>query len=110
MQDRTYTKKCDDVGTLFSRQMYVYSNDRWYFNPEADGCFVARAFYLVVHVAQAALFGQTCFHEGQTKCTYGTGSFILMNTGHKVRITSSCTFDFDLLEDPGSPLLVRMLI
>ncbi|MQA27758.1 MAG: glycerol kinase GlpK, partial [Micromonosporaceae bacterium] len=30
---------------------------------------------------QAALFGQACFDEGQTKCTYGTGSFILTNTG-----------------------------
>ncbi|AGH96025.1 glycerol kinase GlpK [Pseudobdellovibrio exovorus] len=32
---------------------------------------------------QAALFGQTCFSEGESKCTFGTGSFILMNTGHK---------------------------
>lgn len=30
----------------------------------------------------AALFGQTCFSRGETKCTYGTGSFLLMNTGH----------------------------
>ncbi len=30
---------------------------------------------------QAALFGQTCFDEGDAKCTYGTGSFILTNTG-----------------------------
>jgi glycerol kinase len=29
----------------------------------------------------AALFGQTCFARGETKCTYGTGSFLLMNTG-----------------------------
>ena len=29
----------------------------------------------------AALFGQTCFDTGDTKCTYGTGSFMLMNTG-----------------------------
>jgi glycerol kinase len=29
----------------------------------------------------AALFGQTCFDEGDAKCTYGTGSFLLMNTG-----------------------------
>ncbi len=32
---------------------------------------------------QAALFGQACFSTGDTKCTYGTGSFILMNTGNK---------------------------
>ncbi len=33
---------------------------------------------------QAALFGQTCFNEGEVKNTYGTGNFILMNTGRKV--------------------------
>lgn len=32
---------------------------------------------------QAALFGQTCFEEGDAKNTYGTGCFLLMNTGHK---------------------------
>ena len=30
---------------------------------------------------QAALFGQACFADGDSKCTYGTGSFILVNTG-----------------------------
>lgn len=30
---------------------------------------------------QAALFGQTAFEKGLTKCTYGTGNFLLMNTG-----------------------------
>jgi glycerol kinase len=30
---------------------------------------------------QAALFGQTCFARGEAKCTYGTGSFLLLNTG-----------------------------
>ncbi|MBB5872989.1 glycerol kinase [Allocatelliglobosispora scoriae] len=30
---------------------------------------------------QAALFGQTCFAVGDAKCTYGTGSFLLLNTG-----------------------------
>ena len=30
---------------------------------------------------QAALFGQACFSPGDTKCTYGTGSFVLANTG-----------------------------
>ncbi|KAA0232530.1 MAG: Glycerol kinase [Acidimicrobiales bacterium] len=31
---------------------------------------------------QAALFGQACFEPGMSKNTYGTGSFVLMNTGH----------------------------
>jgi len=30
---------------------------------------------------QSALFGQTCFEAGDSKCTYGTGAFLLMNTG-----------------------------
>jgi glycerol kinase len=30
---------------------------------------------------QAALFGQACFAPGDAKCTYGTGAFLLMNTG-----------------------------
>ena len=33
---------------------------------------------------QAALFGQTCFSPGEAKCTYGTGSFLLMNTGTEI--------------------------
>ncbi len=32
---------------------------------------------------QAALFGQTCFEIGDAKCTYGTGAFLLMNTGER---------------------------
>ena len=33
---------------------------------------------------QAALFGQTCFQAGDAKSTYGTGCFLLMNTGEKL--------------------------
>lgn len=33
---------------------------------------------------QAALFGQTCFEAGEAKNTYGTGCFLLMNTGDKL--------------------------
>ncbi len=32
---------------------------------------------------QSALFGQCCFDVGEAKCTYGTGCFALMNTGHE---------------------------
>ena len=37
---------------------------------------------------QGALFGQTCFDAGEVKCTYGTGAFLLMNTGADV-VTST---------------------
>ena len=33
---------------------------------------------------QCALFGQCCFEPGQMKNTYGTGCFLLMNTGHEI--------------------------
>jgi glycerol kinase len=33
---------------------------------------------------QAALFGQACFAPGDAKCTYGTGAFLLANTGDKI--------------------------
>ena len=38
---------------------------------------------------QAALFGQGCFEEGQAKNTYGTGCFLLMNTGEKPCFSNS---------------------
>lgn len=38
---------------------------------------------------QAALFGQTCFHPGEAKNTYGTGCFLLMNTGERA-VASTC--------------------
>jgi glycerol kinase len=38
---------------------------------------------------QAALFGQTCFEPGRAKNTYGTGCFILMNTGTEARRSAS---------------------
>lgn len=38
---------------------------------------------------QAALFGQACFGVGEAKCTYGTGSFLLMNIGGKPILSRS---------------------
>ena len=38
---------------------------------------------------QAALFGQTCFAAGEAKCTYGTGSFLLLNTGDRPVLSPS---------------------
>jgi len=38
---------------------------------------------------QAALFGQCCFEKGDTKCTYGTGCFLLMNTGENAAVSAN---------------------
>ncbi len=37
----------------------------------------------IVGDQQAALFGQACYDAGEAKCTFGTGSFLLLNTGKK---------------------------
>ena len=38
---------------------------------------------------QAALFGQCCFNKGDAKNTYGTGCFLLMNTGHEASVSQN---------------------
>lgn len=52
---------------------------------------------------QAALFGQTCFNKGEVKNTYGTGNFLLMNTGktavsskHGLITTIACAINQDV--------------
>ncbi|HSJ87909.1 MAG TPA: glycerol kinase GlpK [Anaerolineales bacterium] len=37
---------------------------------------------------QAALFGQACFQPGEMKCSFGTGSFLLMNIGKDMRLSN----------------------
>ena len=52
---------------------------------EADPSFLGGAIPIAGSAGdqQAALFGQTCFTAGEAKNTYGTGCFLLMNTGEK---------------------------
>ncbi|HEY9152194.1 MAG TPA: FGGY-family carbohydrate kinase, partial [Anaerolineales bacterium] len=38
---------------------------------------------------QAALFGQACFNAGEMKCSFGTGSFLLMNIGDTPRLSNN---------------------
>src|SRR5258708_7260673 len=53
---------------------------------------------------QAALVGQTCFRSGEAKNTYGTGCFLLMNTGEKPRESEHgllTTVAYKLGEEPA---------
>ena len=43
----------------------------------------------VIGDQQAALFGQTCFEEGESKNTYGTGCFLLVNTGSNLVLSKN---------------------
>ncbi len=38
---------------------------------------------------QSALFGQACLKKGDMKCTYGTGAFLLLNTGSEIKYSNS---------------------
>src|SRR5262245_60866037 len=50
---------------------------------EATGALAGVPVAGVLGDQQAALFGQTCFAPGEAKCTYGTGSFLLLHTGER---------------------------
>jgi glycerol kinase len=53
---------------------------------------------------QAALFGQACFTPGQSKCTYGTGSFVLVNTGRELRRSDAGLLSTVAWMDPSGSL------
>ncbi len=55
-----------------------------YFGTIQQGGFKGINIMGVLGDQQAALVGQTCFEPGQAKNTYGTGCFMLMNTGEKI--------------------------
>lgn len=59
-----------------SSEIYAQTVDYHFFGKEVPIAGVAGD-------QQAALFGQACFNEGMAKNTYGTGCFMLMNTGEK---------------------------
>lgn len=59
-----------------SSQIYAYTEESHFFGNIIPISGIAGD-------QQAALFGQACFNEGMAKNTYGTGCFMLMNTGEK---------------------------
>ena len=56
---------------------------------------------------QAALFGQGCYEPGRSKCTYGTGSFVLVNTG-EVPVLSSRLLTTVAWMEPGGSLVYAL--
>ena len=59
-----------------SSEIYGYTDNSHFFGHAAPIAGIAGD-------QHAALFGQTCFESGMVKNTYGTGCFMLMNTGEK---------------------------
>lgn len=60
-----------------SSEIYGYCEPYHFFNYALPICSI-------IGDQQAALFGQSCFNKGDTKNTYGTGGFLLMNTGNDI--------------------------
>jgi glycerol kinase len=60
-----------------SSEVYAFTEESHFFGKKVPISGVAGD-------QQAALFGQACFREGMAKNTYGTGCFMLMNTGEKL--------------------------
>ncbi len=84
----------DDMLALFSIRKenlpeIVPSSGRVYAFTREDGPFAASVpLAAILGDQQAALFGQACFDKGQSKCTYGTGCFLLLNTGTERYLSS----------------------
>jgi len=65
-----------------SSQVYGYTSPATFFGGEIP-------ISGMVGDQQGALFGQTCFRKGQSKNTYGTGCFLLMNTGERPALSKT---------------------
>ncbi len=73
---------CDTLGIPLSMLPEVHPSSYPYGVAELQGMEIP-----ITGIAgdqQSALYGQTCFHGGQAKNTYGTGCFLLMNTGEEL--------------------------
>lgn len=70
---------------------------------DVSGSRVELAFSGILGDQQAALFGQACFNEGQSKCTYGTGCFLLMNTGNRPVVSRNGLLTTVAYQKEGQP-------
>jgi glycerol kinase len=72
---------CEMLGIPMGILPEVVSSSGKLFDFELDGISIPVAG--IAGDQQASLFGQTCFNPGDVKNTYGTGCFMLMNTGNR---------------------------
>jgi glycerol kinase len=66
----------------------------------ADGTKV----HCILGDQQAALFGQSGIEKGDLKCTYGTGAFILLNTGENIQYSSNKLLSTVAYKHEGTPI------
>lgn len=72
-----------DFGIPTSMLPEIHSSSEVYGYGRARGLLIGTPVAGILGDQQAATFGQACFEVGMAKNTYGTGSFVLMNTGEK---------------------------
>lgn len=75
-------KICEKLGIPMQMLAPVHDCSEVYGHVGVQGCDIPIAG--IAGDQQAALFGQTCFARGEAKNTYGTGCFLLMNTGDEI--------------------------
>ncbi|MEU3465743.1 glycerol kinase GlpK [Streptomyces sp. NPDC006733] len=75
-------KICESIGVPMNMLPEIRSSSEVY-GTATTGALAGVPVASALGDQQAALFGQTCFAEGEAKSTYGTGTFLLMNTGEK---------------------------
>ncbi len=86
LKSRTWSKQlCDSFDVPMTLLPEIRSNDSIFGHTDGtrflpDNIPIAS----VVGDQQSALFGQACFRAGEAKCTYGTGAFLMVNTGDKI--------------------------
>ncbi len=81
-------KICEKIGVPITMLPEIRSSSEVYgkvFETKVAGVPIAG----ILGDQQAALFGQTCFEAGAAKNTYGTGCFLMANTGTEIRSSSN---------------------
>ena len=72
---------CEQIGVPLSMLPQIKSSSEVYGYGRKQGLLIDTPIAGILGDQQAATFGQACFSPGMVKNTYGTGNFILMNTG-----------------------------
>ena len=80
---------CEWLGIPIKMLPRVASSSEVYFSAEAPGCIKGCKIAGVLGDQQSALVGQGAFQRGMAKNTYGTGLFMLMNTGETPVVSKS---------------------
>ncbi|MDS2171793.1 glycerol kinase GlpK [Nesterenkonia sp. CL21] len=75
---------CADMGVPTSMLPEIRSSSEVYGHGHKQGLLIDTPISGILGDQQAATFGQACFEPGMGKNTYGTGNFMLMNTGEEV--------------------------